>query len=109
VTCLNAPEFDVLIRHQKQRLEKAIPRAAVTMSKDVGKGGLDFAKFLSGLSPVERARGNELNRKEALEQHKTFQEKFKAGSRCDEPGARDHVWRPRPCAAGRPADAAQGP
>lgn len=40
-----------------------------------------FAKFMSRLPPEEIARVNELNRKEATEQHKQFREAFKAG-RC---------------------------
>src|ERR1700730_17150223 len=50
------------------------------MNEDVRKRGLEFARFLSGMSPEERERFNELNRKQALEQHKAFQEKFMAGA-----------------------------
>ena len=77
VTCLNPAEFVVLIQHQKRRLEKALSRAVSTMRKDVKTRGLEFAKFLSGLPLEERARRNELSRKEALEQHKAFRENFK--------------------------------
>lgn len=52
------------------------------MTDDAKERGLAFAKFLSGLSPEERARGNEMNRLEALEQHKRFKEKFSAGQCC---------------------------
>jgi len=51
------------------------------MSNDVRARGLAFAKFLSGLSPEQLTRGNEQNRKEALEEHKLFVEKFRVG-RC---------------------------
>jgi hypothetical protein len=43
-TCRNVREFDVLIQRQKQRLEQTIPRAAVTMSEDIGKSGPDYTK-----------------------------------------------------------------
>jgi hypothetical protein len=38
-----------------------------------------FAKFMSSLPPEEIARVNELNRKEAIEQHKRFVQAFKTG------------------------------
>jgi hypothetical protein len=52
------------------------------MTDNVRKRSLAFAKVLSGLSQEERERANERNRKEALEQHKLFSEKFKAGQCC---------------------------
>jgi hypothetical protein len=57
------------------------------MTDDVRKLGLDFAKFLSGVSPEMRKRVNERSRKEATEQHKVFKEKFKTDqcSFCDAP------------------------
>ena len=57
---------------------------AYTMTQNIKAGGLDFAKFLS---QVPRARINERNRKEAIEQHKQFREAFSAGqcSFCGQP------------------------
>jgi hypothetical protein len=49
------------------------------MADDVRDRGLAFAKFLSELSPDQRKRGNDLNRKAAVEQHRRFSEMFKAG------------------------------
>lgn len=45
----------------------------------VKQRGLAYAKFLSGLSPEERARINESARKQGEEEHKAFHEKFQAG------------------------------
>jgi hypothetical protein len=50
------------------------------MAENVQERGLSFAKFLAGVSPEDRARANESNRKEAAEQHKQFSEAFKAGN-----------------------------
>jgi hypothetical protein len=41
-----------------------------------------FAKFLAGMSPEDWARANERNREQALEEHKSFSEAFKAGQCC---------------------------
>jgi hypothetical protein len=49
------------------------------MTDNVKQRGLDHAKYLSGLSPEERAARNELNRKQGEEEHKAFREKFRAG------------------------------
>jgi hypothetical protein len=49
------------------------------MSESVREPGLSFAKFLSGVSSEERARINDLSRREALKEHKLFTEAFKAG------------------------------
>ena len=51
------------------------------MTKRRNKRGQTFAEFMASLPPEEIARVNELNRKEAVEQHKQFSEAFKAG-RC---------------------------
>jgi hypothetical protein len=49
------------------------------MTEDTKQRGLALAKFLAGMSPEERARVNERNRREAQEQHERFSEAFKAG------------------------------
>jgi hypothetical protein len=41
--------------------------------------GLAYAEYLSGLTPEERRRINERNRKQGEEEHKAFHEKFQAG------------------------------
>jgi hypothetical protein len=51
------------------------------MPKSVRERAQSFATFMASLPPDEIARVNELNRKEAAEQHKQFREAFKAG-RC---------------------------
>ena len=48
---------------------------------DTKQLGFEFAKRLANMSPEERARINERNLKEALEQHKRFSDAFKTG-RC---------------------------
>jgi hypothetical protein len=48
---------------------------------DTKQLGLEFAKRLANVSPEERARINERNLKEALEQHKRFSDGFKT-ARC---------------------------
>jgi len=40
--------------------------------------GLAYAEYLSGLTPEERRRINERNRKQGEEEHKAFHEKFQA-------------------------------
>ncbi len=57
------------------------------MTDDIKSQGLAFAKFLSELSPEERARGNEKSRAEAKVEHAAFRESFKAGqcSFCGQP------------------------
>ena len=49
------------------------------MIEDTKQRGLAFAKFLAGMPPEVRARINERNRHDALEQHERFSEAFKAG------------------------------
>jgi hypothetical protein len=49
------------------------------MTTDVRKRGVELAKLLSNLSYEEWKSGNESARKTESEQHKAFQEKFKAG------------------------------
>jgi hypothetical protein len=49
------------------------------MIEDIKQRGLARAKFLASISPEVRARINERNRQEALEQHKRFSEAFKSG------------------------------
>jgi hypothetical protein len=51
------------------------------MTKSIRDRALDFAKFLSSLPAEKVARINEMNLKEATEQHKQFSEAFEAG-RC---------------------------
>jgi hypothetical protein len=57
------------------------------MTENIKSRGLDFAKFLSQVPPDVRARINEQNRKEAIEQHKQFRDGFSAGqcSFCGQP------------------------
>jgi hypothetical protein len=45
----------------------------------VKQRGLAYAEYLSGLSPEERDRVNERNRKQGEKEHKAFHEKFQAG------------------------------
>jgi hypothetical protein len=56
-----------------------LPERCFTMTEDLRTRGLEFANRLAALPPEERARGKALSRKEELEQHKAFREKFKAG------------------------------
>lgn len=51
------------------------------MTERRNKRGQTFAEFMASLPPEEVARLNELNRKEATEQHKQFSEAFKV-DRC---------------------------
>ena len=56
------------------------------MTQSIRKQAQSFANFMASLAPEEVARVNELNRKEATEQHKQFSEAFKADrcSFCDD-------------------------
>jgi len=45
----------------------------------VKQRGLAYAEYLSGLSPEERSRVNERNRRQGEEEHKAFHEKFQSG------------------------------
>jgi hypothetical protein len=45
-TCINVTEFDVLIRHQKWRLAKALPKQAVTMGEEIRKDDQNSVKQL---------------------------------------------------------------
>jgi hypothetical protein len=49
------------------------------MMKSTRERAQSFAQFMASLPPEEIARVNELNRKDAAEQHKKFSESFKAG------------------------------
>ena len=49
------------------------------MTPTIKERGLEFAKFFASISPEARARINERNHQEALEEHKRFSEAFKAG------------------------------
>jgi hypothetical protein len=67
------------------------------MIKDTKQLGLEFAKSLANMSPEQRARINERNLQEALEQHKRFSDAFKAG-RCYLCGdALTDFDEPKPC------------
>jgi hypothetical protein len=56
-----------------------------SMMESTRERAQSFAKFMASLPPEEIARVNELNRRNATEQHKQFSEAFKAGrcSFCD--------------------------
>lgn len=49
------------------------------MTGDTKRKGLEFAKFLAGVSPELREQVNGENRREAEEQHKAFRANFKEG------------------------------